>query len=131
MNTSTHTLPLTASKEKVFAFLSKVENLPRWATIFCKELKINDQGRNKVITPQGEIFFRIEADARTGVIDMYGGPLEDQMAYWPARVVQRPDHGSLFIFTAMQYPGTSDDEFQAQCAGLQREFEHIQDNVAG
>lgn len=125
MNTNTHTLPLAASKDKAFAFLSKIENLPKWATRFCKELKKDAAGRHKIVTPQGEIFFRIEADARTGVIDMYGGPTPDAMAYWPTRVVERPGHGSLFIFTAMQYPGVPDAEFAAQCEGLKAEFEHI------
>jgi hypothetical protein len=56
---------------------------------------------------------------------MYGGPSEDQMAYWPARVVERPGHGRRFIFTAMQYPGVSDEAFVAQCEGLKLEFVHI------
>jgi hypothetical protein len=125
MNTNTHTLPLATSKQMAFAFLSKIENLPKWATQFCRELKKDANGRHKVVTPQGEIFFRIEANARTGVIDMYGGPAPDAMAYWPARVVERPGHGSLFIFTAMQYSGVPDDAFAAQCEGLKAEFEHV------
>jgi hypothetical protein len=129
VNTSTHTLPLSVSKETAFAFLSRIENLPTWATLFCKELRTDSQGRYKVVTPDGEIFFRIEADPRTGVIDMYGGPTEEHMAYWPARVVERPGHGSLFVFTAMQYPGVSDDAFAAQCAGLEHEFEHVRDHT--
>jgi hypothetical protein len=124
MNTSTHTFALQAPKQRVFEFLSRVENLPRWATLFCRELKVLDDGRYKVVTPAGEIFFRIEADPKSGVIDMYGGPTEEQQAYWPARVVERGT-GSLFIFTAFQYPGVSDAEFAAQCAGLEREFPRI------
>jgi hypothetical protein len=125
MNSNTHTLNLTASKERAFDFLSRIENLPKWATLFCKELKKVDGGRYKVVTPNGEIFFRIEADSKTGVIDMYGGADESQMAYWPARIVERPGAGSMFIFTAFQYPGVSDDAFAAQCEGLQKEFPHI------
>ena len=125
MNSNTHTLALKATKAKVFDFLSKIENLPKWATMFCRELRPLDAGRYKVMTPQGEIFFRIEADSKSGVIDMYGGPNEEQMAYWPARVVERPGAGSLFIFTAFQYPGTSDQDFTMQCEGLKQEFPHI------
>jgi hypothetical protein len=125
MRTNTHTLELKASKADAFAFLSDIENLPKWATLFCKELKRDDQDRYKVVTPQGEIFFRIVSNPETGVVDMYGGPTEDQMAYWPARIVERPGNGSLFIFTAMQYPGVSDETFAAQCEGLQQEFAHI------
>ncbi len=93
--------------------------------MFCKELKVLDDGRFKVVTPQGEIFFRMEADRNSGVIDMYGGPDEGQMAYWPARVVERPGAGSLLIFTAFQYPGTGDHDFAMQCEGLKQEFVHI------
>jgi hypothetical protein len=125
MHTITHTLELDAPKETAFAFLSNIENLPKWATLFCKEVKRDAQGRYKVVTPQGEIFFRIVSDPETGVTDMYGGPAEDQMAYWPARVVERPGHGSLFVFTAMQYPGVSDEVFAAQCEGLKKEFVQI------
>jgi hypothetical protein len=125
MNSNTHTLALRAPKTRVFDFLSKIENLPKWATMFCKELKVLDGGRYKVVTPQGEIFFRIDADRASGVIDMYGGPNEGQMAYWPARVVERPGAGSLFIFTAFQYPGISDQDFAMQCEGLKQEFPHI------
>ena len=129
MLTSTHTLPLAAPQERVFAFLSQIENLPKWATLFCQELKRDAAGRHKVTTPQGEIFFRIDADARTGVIDMYGGPSEEFLAHWPTRVIPLGDAESLFIFTALQYPGVPDEDFAAQCQGLEREFPHIKAHV--
>jgi hypothetical protein len=124
VNSSTHTFALKAPKERVFEFLSRIENLPRWATLFCKELKRLEDGRYKVVTPGGEILFKIEADPISGVIDMRGGPCEEQLAFWPARVVEC-GAGSLFIFTAFQYPGVSDAEFAAQCEGLEREFPNI------
>ena len=36
-----------------------------------------------------------------------------------------PDGGSLLLFTALQLPGMSDDDFAAQCHGLEAEFEII------
>ena len=131
MKTNTHTLPLSASKAKAFAFLADIENLPKWATMFCKELKKDAQGKHKVVTPGGEIFFRIAADEKTGTIDMFGGPTEDQMAYWPARLVERPGAGSLFIFTSMQYPGMTDEVFAMQCESLKQEFAHVIERVDG
>lgn len=125
MKSSTHTLELAASKEKAFDFLSRIENLPQWARQFCRSMRVDAAGRTKIETPQGEIYFEIRADAPTGMIDMYGGPDEAHMAYWPARVVERPGAGSLFIFSAFQYPGVSDDDFARQCDGLQQEFPHI------
>lgn len=131
MKTSTHTLPLSAPKTKAFTFLADIENLPKWATMFCKELKKDAQGKHKVVTPGGEIFFKIVGDEKSGTIDMYGGPTEEQMSYWPARVVERPGAGSLFIFTSMQYPGMSDEVFTMQCESLKQEFAHIVAHVDG
>ena len=125
MKTSTHTLSLSASRDSAFDFLSRIENLPKWATLFCRKLTPAGEGRYRVTTPGGDILFRIESDARTGVIDMYGGPTEDRMAHWPTRVIPLGADRSLFIFTALQYPGVSDADFAAQCAGLEQEFPHI------
>ena len=102
MNTSTHSLTLSAPKQRTFDFLSRIDNLPKWATLFCRELKREPGGKHKVVTPQGEIFFRIVADPETGVIDMYGGPSEVAMAHWPSRVIGLDDRSSLFLFTALQ-----------------------------
>ena len=118
MNTSTHSLTLSAPKQRTFDFLSRIDNLPKWATLFCRELKREPGGKHKVVTPQGEIFFRIVADPATGVIDMFGGPSEAAMAHWPTRVIGLDDRSSLFLFTALQYPSVSDEDFAAQCRGL-------------
>jgi hypothetical protein len=125
MKSSTHTLTVRASKDRTFDFLSRIENLPKWATLFCKELKPMAGGHYKVITPQGEIFFRIDGDSHTGVIDMYGGPDEAKLAHWPTRVIPLGDNESMFIFTALQYPGISDSDFAVQCHGLEAEFPQI------
>jgi len=127
MNTNTHTLTINANYDRVFAFLSKVENLPKWAKVFCKELKTDENNNYKVVTSEGEIFFKIDADCQTGVIDMYGGPTENQMAYWPARVVRLSENACLFIFTNIQYPGVPDESFAQQCEGLKQEFSQISD----
>lgn len=131
MKTSTHSLALKASRSTAFGFLSQISNLPKWATLFCKELKTDAQGRHKVVSPGGEMFFKIAADEKTGVIDMFGGPGEQQMAHWPTRVIDLPGGGSMFLFTAMQYPGMSDAEFASQCDGLEKEFVHIRSCVDG
>jgi len=124
MKSASRTVVLGAPKSKVFAFLSEPQNLPKWATGFCRELISGDDGL-KLVTPQGEIFFRMETDEDSGVIDMYGGPAPDQMAYFPTRVVDLPGGGSAYTFTNIQWPGISDDDFKAQCAGLSEEFENI------
>jgi hypothetical protein len=51
------------------------------------------------------------------------------MAHWPTRVIPLGRGESLFIFTALQYPGVADDDFAAQCRGLEQEFPHIKEHV--
>jgi hypothetical protein len=125
MRSRTVTRVLSAPKQEVFAYLADVENLPRWATEFARELKIED-GRYKVVNGLGEFFFRIEADPGTGVIDMLVGPSEDELALFPTRVVGLPDGRSAFTFTMFQGPGMSDELFEGQHAALVREFENIE-----
>ena len=89
MSSRTVTAVLDAPKEQVFDYLSRIENLPDWATEFARELKYED-GKAKVVNGLGEFYFTIEADPETGVIDMFAGPAEDELALFPTRVVELP-----------------------------------------
>jgi len=129
MKSRTVTTVLPAPKAQVFGYLSEIENLPLWATDFARELKVVD-GRHKVVNGLGEFFFRIEADERTGVIDMLAGPTETEMALFPTRVVGLPDGRSAFTFTMFQVPGSSDELFESQHASLLHEFENIEREFA-
>jgi len=128
MNSHTKTQIFSATKDTVFDFLSDIQNLTKWATGFAKELKEVD-GEYKVVTPQGEIFFRMESCSKTGVIDMYGGPTKDQMAYFPSRVLEVLGNKSAYSFTNFQWAGISDEAFSAQNLTLVEEFENIRIHV--
>jgi hypothetical protein len=129
MTSRTVTEVLDAPKEKVFAFLSQIDNLPRWATEFARELRYED-GKAKVVNGLGEFHFRIAADAATGVIDMYAGPTEHELALFPTRVVALPGGASAFSFTMFQAPGMPDELFESQYESLVREFENIRHEFA-
>jgi hypothetical protein len=125
MTSRTVTIVLEAPKERVFDYLSKIENLPAWANEFARELKY-ENGKAKVVNGLGEFYFAIEADVKTGVIDMYAGPTEDELGLFPTRVVALPDNTSAFSFTMFQAPGMPDELFESQHASLKREFENIE-----
>lgn len=129
MRHHTVTAVFPAPKERVFAYLADVENLPRWATEFARELRVVD-GRHKVVNGLGEFWFRIESDPATGVIDMLAGPEEDQLARFPARVVAIGEAASAFTFTMFQAPGQPDEQFEGQYASLLREFENLEREFA-
>jgi hypothetical protein len=126
----TVTAVLDAPKVDVFDYLSRVENLPKWATDFAQELRYED-GKAKVINGLGEFFFRIEADPETGVIDMYAGPTERELALFPTRVVSIGEGKSAYSFTMFKSPGMPDELFESQYESLRREFDNIRARFAG
>jgi hypothetical protein len=129
MLSHTITAVLDAPRATVFDFLSRVENLPLWATDFARELKYED-GKAKVVNGLGEFYFAIEADQHTGVIDMYAGPHEQHMAVFPTRVVALSPNQTAYTFTMFKAPETDDDLFEAQYRSLQREFDNIRGRFA-
>jgi hypothetical protein len=119
-----------APKERVFSYLAEVENLPLWATDFARELKRVD-GEWKVVNGLGEFVFRIEADSRTGVIDMLAGPTPDELGLFPTRVVPVGEDASAITFTIFQGPGQPDEIFDAQYRSLLRALENLEREFAG
>jgi hypothetical protein len=129
MQTRTVTTVLEAPRDQIFRYLSQVENLPRWATEFARELRYED-GKAKVVNGLGEFFFSIDADPHTGVIDMYTGPTEEELSLFPTRVVELPDGRSAYSFTMFQTPGMPDELFDSQYQALLREFDNIRREFA-
>jgi len=125
----TVTAVLDAPRDEVFEYLSRIENLPEWATDFAQELKYED-GQARVVNGLGEFYFRIDADAKTGVIDMYAGPSEEELALFPTRVVSLGDSRSAYSFTMFKAPGMADELFESQYESLRREFDNIRARFA-
>jgi hypothetical protein len=124
MHSATVTTVVDAPAGRVFDFLSRVENLPRWATEFARELRY-EGGTAIVVNGLGEFEVGIDADARTGVIDMYAGPRGAEPARFPTRVVPLAGDRTAYTFTMFQNPGMTDELFAAQHASLQRELEQL------
>ena len=130
MNARTAIVVLPAPSEEVFDYLADVRNLPEWANEFARELKVVDGG-HKVVNGLGEFFFEIRADEETGVIDMYAGPSDEELALFPARVVALGQERTAFVFTMFQPPGQPDELFEAQHASLLRELENVERRFSG
>ena len=124
MNTRTYSVTIPAPKSRVFAYLADIDNLPQWATSFCLQLETVG-GQHWVTTPGGKMLCEIRAHQGTGTIDYLAGPSADQLARWPARVLDLPGGETLYQFTTLQTPGMSDEEFEAQGADVQAEFDNI------
>ena len=125
MRNESVTTVLRAPRDEVFEYLSDIENLPDWATEFARELK-REGGRYKVVNGLGEFLFEIRADRDTGVIDMFAGPSEEEMAIFPTRAVSLPDGQTAYTFTMLQGPDMPDEIFESQHASLRRELENLE-----
>ena len=125
MRSETVTTIVSAPRNAVFEYMSDIENLPQWASEFARELKREGEDY-KVLNGLGEFYFDIQADPRTGVIDMFAGPTKDHMAVFPTRAVELPDGRTAYSFTMFQGPDMPDELFDAQHKSLQREFANIQ-----
>jgi hypothetical protein len=124
MQTRTVTALLDAPRDEVYGYLSKVENLPKWATEFARELKYED-GQAKVVNGLGEFYFTIDADPDTGVIDMYAGPSLDELALFPTRAIELTGGATAYSFTMFQPPEMPDALFESQYSSLLKEFDNI------
>jgi hypothetical protein len=125
MRNATVTAVLDAPQRAVFDYMAEIENVPRWATEFARELKRDADGY-AVVNGLGEFRFEIRADVDTGVIDMFAGPDRDRMAVFPTRAVGLPDGRTAYSFTMFQSPDMPDELFDAQYASLKREFANIE-----
>jgi hypothetical protein len=116
----TFTTTINRPRDEVYAFINEIENLPKWADGFAKEVKVVD-GHHKVVTPGGEMFLTFESNPKLGVIDMWAGPTQDQMDVFPVRVIGRPDGTTVTTMTLFQTPDVSDEVFAMQVESLTRE----------
>ena len=124
MRSETVTTVFDAPANEVFDYLSRIESLPEWATEFARELRFDD-GEAIVVNGLGEFVFRIEADPRSGVIDMLAGPS-------PRRARGLPDAGrrasrsrdGLHVHD-VPAAGHARRAVRRSHASLEREFENI------
>ncbi len=124
MNSVTDTCVVSAPKTKVFQFLSDVENLPKWATQFVKKTMIVN-GKQKALTPFGEVFLKFETNEKAGIIDIYAGPTEDAMTAAFMRVIPFSANSTGITFTFFQYPVTDDKTWKIFCEWIKIEVGNI------
>ncbi|MGI0027690.1 MAG: hypothetical protein ACREAD_07610 [Nitrosopumilaceae archaeon] len=124
MNSITETCIVSIPKDKVFQFLSNIENLPKWSTQFVKKLIVVN-GKYKAITPIGEVFLKLETDEKSGVIDIYAGPTEKYMTPAFLRVISFSNNSTAIMFTFFQYADTDDKTWKIFCEWIKIEVENI------
>lgn len=108
---------VSSSKDRVFGYLSKPENLPTWAPEFIKSIK-KDGKMYKAQTLIGEMFVNFETDEQKGIVDMYAGPTMETMTLAPLRVIPVSESESAIVFSFFQYPNVADEEIEIFAAWI-------------
>lgn len=122
---ATASIRVPASRDATFTYLSRIENVPAWATEFVRSFELDGETA-RIETPTGPAEMTIESDVGTGVIDfVVRGGADDRPVRFPARVVELPDRSSAFIFTI--FPGSGGPPVADQLASLERELSRIPD----
>ena len=109
MKSKTLQISIRCDPRKVFAFVSILENLPRWATAFVQSIK-KLNGVWVAQTTQGPAKFKIAKKNSFGILDHIVIPAPGVEVYVPMRVVANGSESEV-IFTLFQGPGMSSRQF--------------------
>ncbi len=115
MNIRTIAVTVSAPRDIVFNYLADIENLPKWAGVWCERLGLQ-RGRWWALTAEGEQVLDMETSAGTGVIDLRAGPSPERMTPMPVRVLALSPRCTLVSFIIIGFPGQS-----AEACGIRHE----------
>lgn len=110
---------VAAPRWVVFNFLADVENVPRWAEEFCERLDVS-HGRWLALTAAGELFVELQADERSGVVDVQFGESELVYAQVSLRVLDAPAGDCVVSLLCCRAPGERVERFEQRCAMIAR-----------
>ena len=116
----TLTVSIDCPADQVYGFVANPENLPRWATAFCRSVRRSDSGWI-VEMQQGEVTVRFVPRNTMGVLDHFVSPAPGVEIYVPMRVVANGS-GSEVLFTLLRVPGMTDEEFVADAGMVERDL---------
>jgi len=107
----------------VYDFVSKPENLPRWAGGLGRS--ITQKGDDWIVdAPQGSVKFKFAEKNDFGVLDNYVTTAAGAEIYVPMRVV-RNGSGSEVIFTLFQLPGMTDEAFAGDVKLVEQDLQML------
>lgn len=110
MKSNTLSVTIAAAPERVYAFASNPENLPRWVPSFFKSVERVD-GEWVAQSPLGRVGFEFVHDNDLGVLDHTVTLPTGARLTNPMRVIPNGD-GSEILFTLIQHEDMTDQQFQ-------------------
>lgn len=106
---------------EIYAFVTDVNNLPRWSFF---ESATEDGADWRVTTPGGESQLRLAPPNHFGVLDHHVTTSAGSEIYIPMRVVANGGGGEV-MFTAYRMPGMTDDVYAADVAQVRADLAEL------
>jgi hypothetical protein len=124
--TQTHscrTLSVTIARAPadVYGYVSNPQNLPEWATSFCRAVGKDTTGGWVADTKDGPVGIRFVEANLLGVLDHYVRLRSGEETFSPMRVVQNGEGSELF-FTLFRLPRVSDEQFAQDLRLIERDL---------
>jgi uncharacterized protein YndB with AHSA1/START domain len=105
---------------RVYDFVSNPENLPKWATAFCRSVRKSE--REWIVeTSDGPMRMKFARQNDFGVLDHYVTVKPGVEILNPMRVVPNGS-GSEIMFTLFQLPDISNEKFAEDAALVERDL---------
>lgn len=114
---------------RVYGFVSNPENLPKWATAFCRSVR-KSKGEWIVETPDGRVRIKFVAKNEFGVLDHYVTLEQGVEIMVPMRVVPNGS-GSEVVFTLFQWPNMSEETFAEDAGWVERDLRTLKKVLEG
>lgn len=109
MKSRTLSVSINCDPKRVYEFVSKPENLPKWARMFCRSIK-KSKGGWIVETPEGPVKVRFTRKNAFGILDHCVNPGPGVEVFVPMRVVPNAS-GTEVLLTLFQPAGMSDEKY--------------------
>ncbi|MCK5525350.1 MAG: hypothetical protein KAI83_19655 [Thiomargarita sp.] len=123
MTLYTQSITINIAPDKLYDFLSRPENLPKWA-IFCHDISL--QGNDWIATTDfGDAKIRFNTDANLGVIDFYISktPGIEMPSY--SRILPN-ENGSEYLFMHFRPSDIPADVYEKKVVGqIEQELSDI------
>lgn len=123
MKSKTVNISVKSDPKTVYDFISKLENLPRWAPGTFPSIK-QVNGEWLVDTSQGQNKVMLTEKNNFGILDHYVKLTSGVEVYVPMRVVKNED-GSEVMLTVFQTPEMTDEVFAKDIRMVEKDLNQL------
>jgi hypothetical protein len=130
LKSKTLSISINSKPKTVYEFVLNLENLPKWAKMFCRSIKLlNGEWIAEILQEQAKV--RITKRNAFGILDHYvkllSSPNVDEV-YVPMRVVQNDDRSEV-IFTIFELAGMAEERYAEDIRMVEQDLKNLKSIV--